>query len=123
MTSSPRAGPFVPAEVFHPAQLIADESIARGWRLWDLVERIGALDATVDVLAYMLFAASAGFDDVALRRCTGVGEYWASDLQRVLGIDAEIWERTLALCNAHPERIAPLDAAATAWYDLEDDDE
>lgn len=107
---------FVPAEVFHASQLIADECIARGWSIWDLVDRIGTLDAPLDVTAWELYAGAGPLDPLIC-----MGDESAVGLQLALGIDKEIWLRTEALCKAYPDRIQPLDEEAMRWYDLTDD--
>lgn len=112
---------FKPAEVFHVAELIALEAAARGWSLWDFTERIGSLDQSVEVLSWTLYAASAGFDDPSLRVGCHMGENGPMDLERVFGIDAEIWRRNEALWRANPDAHTPLSEEAVEWFGLNDE--
>lgn len=104
---------FVPAQVFHPAEIIADECIARGWSIWDFAARIGALNEPQTVLAYELYALC---DPDML-----MGDDAPMDLERVFGISAGFWRRSEALVREHRDRIAPLSAEAHEWYGFDDE--
>jgi hypothetical protein len=110
-----------PAEVFHAAQLIADEAIARDWSIWDFVDRVGTLKPDVDVLAFRLYASTVDAPDLV--GTSRMNDHFAIDMERVFGISAEVWERTAALVKAHPDRVAPLNKFAIQWYGLDEDEE
>lgn len=109
---------FIPAQVFHPTQYIADEAIARGWTIWDFVERIGTLNAPRDVLAWELYAACGPTDPLC-----HMDEHWAQDLSCVFGSSEEVWKNLASACKAYSDRVAPLDEAALEWYGLDEDAE
>jgi len=104
----------VPAQVFHAAEYLADECLARGWSLRELAERIGSLDTPMEVVTWQFYACCQ--PDIFM------GEDSAWDLQRVLGISATFWLRIeAAYRGATPEQRAPLSEEATAFYGLTDE--
>jgi len=86
---------FVPAQVFHASEYIAEACIDRGWSLWDFAERIGALDVPLTVASWQFYAICD--PDVIM------AEDDPMDLERVLGASAEFWRNTEAICRKHPE--------------------
>lgn len=102
---------MIPAEVFHASDVIAEECIARGWSLWDFAKRIGALDAAMTVLEWQFYAIRE--PDILM------GNDGAMDLERVLGISAELWLRTETNYRQHANSRSSLGPHIHAWYGLD----
>lgn len=83
------------AEAFHPSEYIQDELDARGWKLDDLVARMGG-DQKVQQLAMEIYMNT---DDPGVR----LGDDGAADLAKAFGTSKQIWlglER--AWLRSHP---------------------
>lgn len=111
MSETPK---FRPAEVFHPAEYIRDELLARGWSLDTFTAHALPAPRSVDDaewieawglerLGWELYMGVAGAVD-GLR----MGEHGAAALERAFGIDAEMWLAHERLwLAASPEQRSP----------------
>ena len=99
---------MIPAMVFHPSELIAEEAQARGWAIWDVAERMGG-DPATNVLALQFYA---------LRDPDG--RLGGDGLERAFGVSADFWLRFEELWRAHPDARNP-DNDHFAWFEVATD--
>lgn len=112
---------FRPAEVFHPSEYIAEEAIARGWDLWELVRQSGVPEQEwpVTVLSWKLYAAVS--DNASESSGCYMGADGAAQLQRAFGVAADFWLALESYWRTNIDRHTPMtDQAYRDWYWPED---
>lgn len=108
------AGQLLPAEVFHPMDILADELRERGWNLDEFAMRLCRFDAQ----KYPVYRLALDFYALRDPDCHMSAED-AGDWQRVLGPSSNFWLNTEIIWREHRERTGYVSIAP----ELEDENE
>lgn len=89
---------FVPAEAFHPAEVVEDEMRARGWSRDELARRMCRIVTPYD-FGVMRLALDLYLE---IRTPDAILGDMAEDFARAFGIDADVWVRLDHAWRSHP---------------------